>query len=315
MSEPFHHRPVMADQVVGVFQPVPPGVLVDATIGGGGHARLLLEARRDLRLVGLDRDPEALAAAAEVLAPFAERVELRHATFDRLAEIMGELAVDRTSGTLFDLGVSSPQLDRAERGFSYRASGPLDMRMDPTEPWSAADVVNGYPEDELVRVMRRFGEERHAVRIARAIVANRPIETTAELAEVVRQAIPAAARRRGRHPARRAFQAIRIEVNRELEQLPAALDQAIALTAPGGRVAALSYHSGEDRIVKERFRYHATGGCTCPPGLPCVCGAVRTVRLVRLTSATPTAEERAANRRAESARLRVAERLPTEDEG
>ncbi len=312
MSTPFQHRPVMADEVVAVFEPVPAGVLVDATVGGGGHARLLLEARPDLRLVGLDRDPDALAAAAETLAPYIERVVLRHARFDRLTDIMGELDIDRTSGTLFDLGVSSPQLDRPERGFSYRAAGPLDMRMDPGEPWSAADVVNGYAEAELVRVMRRFGEERHAARIARAIVAARPIETTAELAEVVRAAIPAAARRRGRHPARRAFQAIRIEVNRELELLPAALDQAISSTAPGGRVAVLTYHSGEDRIVKERFRYHATGGCTCPPGLPCVCGAVRTVRIVRLRSATPSAEELEANRRAESARLRVVEKLPAE---
>jgi 16S rRNA (cytosine1402-N4)-methyltransferase len=311
MTMPFDHRPVMADEVVEAFRPVPPGVIVDATVGGGGHARLLLAARPDLRLVGLDRDPDAVAAAARVLAPFGDRVELRHATFDRLAEIMGELAVDRISGTLFDLGVSSPQLDRAERGFSYRASGPLDMRMDPSEPWSAADVVNGYPLDELVRVLRDLGEERYAERVARAIVAARPLETTAELAEIVREAIPAASRRRGRHPARRTFQAIRIEVNRELEQLPGALDQAIAATAPGGRIVVLSYHSGEDRIVKARFRYHATGGCTCPPRLPCVCGAVRTVRLVRVPSATPSAEERAENRRAESARLRVAERLPT----
>jgi 16S rRNA (cytosine1402-N4)-methyltransferase len=304
----------MADEVVAALLPVPPGVFVDATVGGGGHARLLLEARPDLRLVGLDRDPDALAAAAETLAPFSDRVTLRRATFDRLAELMGDLAVDRTSGTLFDLGVSSPQLDRSERGFSYRVSGPLDMRMDPSSPWSAADVVNGYTEEQLADVLRRFGDERYAGRIARAVVAARPVETTVELAEIVRGAMPAAARRRGRHPARRTFQAIRIEVNRELEQLPDALDQAIALSEPGGRVGVLSYHSGEDRIVKERFRYHATGGCTCPPGLPCVCGAVRTVRLVRLPSATPSADEMAQNRRAESARLRVVEKLPEDAE-
>jgi 16S rRNA (cytosine1402-N4)-methyltransferase len=315
MSQRFHHRPVMADEVVAALLSVPPGVFVDATVGGGGHARLLLEARPDLRLVGLDRDPDALAAAAATLAPFSDRVTLRRATFDHLAEIMRDLAVDRTSGTLFDLGVSSPQLDRSERGFSYRVSGPLDMRMDPSSPWSAADVVNGYTEEQLADVLRRFGDERYAARIARAVVVARPIETTVELAEIVRGAIPAAARRRGRHPARRTFQAIRIEVNRELEQLPDALDQAIALSAPGGRVGVLSYHSGEDRIVKERFRYHATGGCTCPPGLPCVCGAVRTVRVVRLASATPSAAEAAQNRRAESARLRVVEKLPQDEEG
>jgi 16S rRNA (cytosine1402-N4)-methyltransferase len=314
MSTPFHHRPVMADEVVAAFGPVPAGVVVDATVGGGGHARLLLEARPDLRVLGLDRDPAAVAAAAEALARFGDRVQLRHARFDHLTEIMDELAIEHTSGALFDLGVSSPQLDEAERGFSYHRAGPLDMRMDPTEPWSAADVVNGYPEADLVRVMRTFGDERYAVRIARAIVAARPVESTVELAEIIRDAIPAPARRHGRHPARRAFQAIRIEVNRELALLPDAIDQAIAATVPGGRVAVLTYHSGEDRIVKERFRYHSTGGCTCPPGLPCVCGAVRTVRLVRLPSAVPGEGERAANRRAESARLRVAEKLPTPGE-
>jgi 16S rRNA (cytosine1402-N4)-methyltransferase len=304
----FHHVPVMADRIVEIFRPVPGGVLVDATVGGGGHARLLLEARPDLTLVGIDRDPVALAAAADTLAPFGGRVTLRHARFGDLDAVMTDVKPP-VSGVLFDLGVSSPQLDRAERGFSYRSDGPLDMRMDPTERWTAADVVNGYSEVELVRVLQEHGDERYAIRIAAAIVANRPIETTAQLAAVVRDAIPAPARRRGGHPAKRTFQAVRIEVNRELEQLPGAIDAAIDATAPGGRVAVLAYHSGEDRIVKERFRRAVTGGCTCPPGLPCVCDAVQTVRLLRPGAWKPTAAEVRANPRAESARLRAVEKL------
>jgi 16S rRNA (cytosine1402-N4)-methyltransferase len=305
----FHHLPVMAERIVEIFRPVPPGVLVDATVGGGGHARLLLEARPDLSLVGIDRDPAALAAAAAILAPFGHRVTLRHARFDHLDTVMTDLETKPVSGVLFDLGVSSPQLDQAERGFSYRHDGPLDMRMDPTERWSGADVVNGYSEVDLVRVLQEHGDERFAIRIAAAIVAARPVETTAQLAAIVRDAIPAPARRRGGHPAKRTFQAIRIEVNRELQILPDAIDTAIDFTAPGGRVAVLSYHSGEDRIVKDRFRRAVTGGCTCPPGLPCVCEAVQTIRLLRPGAWKPTAAEVAANPRAESARLRAAEKL------
>jgi 16S rRNA (cytosine1402-N4)-methyltransferase len=312
MDEDFHHAPVMVDEVVELFRPVPAGVLVDATLGGAGHARKLLEARPDCTLIGIDRDREALAAAAQVLAPFGDRVVLRHARFDALGTIMSELRVDEISGALFDLGVSSPQLDRARRGFSYRQAGPLDMRMDTGEPWTAADVVNGYPEAELARVLREHGDERFAERIARAIVAARPIEDTTRLAEVVRAAIPAATRRTGGHPAKRTFQAIRIEVNRELEILGPTLDDTIARTTPGGRVAVLTYHSGEDRIVKGHFRHAVTGGCTCPPGLPCVCDAVRTVRLVRPEKRMARPEELARNPRAESARLRAVERLPAD---
>jgi len=306
---PFLHRPVMADEVTAAFAAVPPGVLVDATLGGGGHAALLLAQRPDCRLLGLDRDPSALRAAGERLAPFGDRVVLRHARFDRLAVVMDELDLPSLSGVLFDLGVSSPQLDRPERGFSYRADGPIDMRMDPSEPWSGADVVNGYDQRRLARVLREYGDERFADRIASAIVAARPIETTVELAEIVRTAIPAAARRTGGHPAKRTFQAIRIAVNGELDMLPDALGQAIDALAPGGRVAVLSYHSGEDRLVKAAFRSAATGDCTCPPGLPCACGAVRTVRIVRPEHREPSAAEMTANRRAESARLRVVEKL------
>ena len=325
MTAPFVHRPVMLDEIVDVFATVPPGVILDATLGGGGHTEAILDSRDDLSVVGVDRDPAALAAATARLERFGDRFRAVHARFDDLQRIMPTDQIRRPSaddvaasdidaqlregwsGALFDLGVSSPQLDRADRGFSFRQSGPLDMRMDTTAPWSASDVVNGYDVDDLARVIRRYGDERFASRIARAIVAARPVETTAELAAIVTEAIPAATRRTGGHPATRTFQAIRIEVNGELEALPAALDEAIEATKPGGRIAVLSYHSGEDRIAKDRFR-NATGACDCPPGLPCVCGAVQTVRLVRRVPKRASAVERADNPRAGSARLRVAER-------
>jgi 16S rRNA (cytosine1402-N4)-methyltransferase len=308
-ADVFVHEPVMVVEIVEVFTAVPSGWVLDATLGGGGHSERILERRPDIGVIGIDRDQRAIRAATERLARFGDRVVLRHARFDELRDVMQELAISNLSGALFDLGVSSPQLDEEHRGFSYRHDAPLDMRMDPSEPWTAADVVNGRTEQELADILRRHADERFAHRIAKAIVAARPIETTRQLADVVTSAIPAATRRRGGHPAKRTFQAIRIEVNRELEILPDALDTAIAVTVPGGRVAVLSYHSGEDRLVKERFRSAATGGCTCPFDLPCVCGAVRTVRLVRVP-ATPAAEEIERNRRASSARLRVAEVIP-----
>lgn len=307
--EAFGHRPVMVDEVVGLLTPVPPGTVVDATVGGAGHARALLEAAGHLSVLGLDRDPVAVAAAAAALAPFGDRGRVRRSRFDRLRAVAEEEGLEALSGVLFDLGVSSPQLDRPERGFSHRGEGPLDMRMDPDDERTAADVVNGLPEADLARLLRTYGDERHAGRIARAIVAARPLRTTAELAEVVRDAIPAPARRRGGHPARRTFQAVRIEVNAELAVLPGALDAAVDLLAPGGRCVVLAYHSGEDRIVKDRFREAATGGCTCPPGLPCTCGAEPRVRLLKRGAWKPSADEVAANPRAGSARLRAVEKL------
>ena len=306
-AEPsFRHRPVMVDEIVEVFATVPPGLVVDATVGGGGHSGALLGAHASLRLLGIDRDVDALSAAADALRPFADRVSLRHGRFDQLAELVD----GPVSGVLFDLGVSSPQLDRPERGFSYRADAPLDMRMDRSQPRTAADVVNGEEEAALARMIAASGETRFARRIAHHIVEQRPIRTTGELAEVVREAVPAPARRRGGHPARPVFQAIRIAVNDELDILGPAIDQAIALLAPGGRCAVLAYHSGEDRIVKRRFLAAATGGCVCPPGLPCACGAVPVVRLLTRGARKPSADEVARNPRSESARLRVCERLP-----
>jgi 16S rRNA (cytosine1402-N4)-methyltransferase len=305
----FHHLPVMVHEIGELFGDVPSGFVLDATLGGGGHAEHLLEHWPHLSILGIDRDERALAAAQQRLARFGTRLQVFHTRFDGLDIAMEALHIDALSGALFDLGVSSHQLDVAERGFSYRNDAPLDMRMDQSQQWSAADVVNGYPAAQLAKVLQQFGDERFARRIANAIVAARPIERTSQLAEVVVSAIPAAARRTGGHPAKRTFQAIRIEVNAELDALPTALQSAIDHTQPRGRVAVLSYHSGEDRIVKEVFRTNETGGCECPPELPCVCDAVQTVRLVRGVRRTPTDAEQQGNRRAGSARLRVVERI------
>ena len=305
----FHHLPVMCDEVLEVLGLGPSGIVLDATVGGGGHAAAILSANPDMSLLGLDCDDAALTAAGERLARFGDRVVLHRSAFGDLAGAMEAVGVERISGFLFDLGVSSPQLDCAERGFSYRQAGPLDMRMDRRQRLTAAEVVNGYEEAELARILHRHADERYARRIARTLVAARPVVDTALLAELVREAIPAPARRRGGHPAKRTFQAIRIEVNGELDQLADALDEAVRRLVPGGRGAVLSYHSGEDRIVKERFDRAATGGCVCPPRLPCVCGAKPKVILPRRAGRTPGVDEAADNPRAASARLRSLERI------
>jgi 16S rRNA (cytosine1402-N4)-methyltransferase len=310
----FAHRPVMVDEIVDLLRPVPAGTVVDATLGGAGHTRAILRAHPQLRVLGLDRDADAIDAATAALRAdgLLERATLRHARFDALAGVLDELGLSEISGGLFDLGVSSPQLDRGDRGFSYRHDAPLDMRMDRRDARTAADLVNELPLTALAELFAANGEGRFAGRIARAVVAHRPLSTTGQLADVVRDAIPAAARRTGGHPAKRVFQALRIAVNAELDVLPIALDAAIARLAPGGRLAVLSYHSGEDRIVKERFLAAEGAGCTCPPRLPCVCGAAerRTVRLLHRGARKPSAAEVAANPRAESARLRSLEKLP-----
>jgi 16S rRNA (cytosine1402-N4)-methyltransferase len=303
MVQSFEHIPVLRDEVVSVFAPVPAGVLVDATVGGGGHSAALLAARADVRVVGLDRDEIALAAAAERLAPFGDRVTLVHAPFSSL----DETTTGPLSGVLFDLGVSSPQLDHSERGFSYRADAPIDMRMDQSIGQTAAQMVNELPEGALAALFRENGEGRLAGRIAHAVVSARPLTSTVQLADVVAAAVPAAVRRKG-HPAKRVFQALRIAVNDELGQLAIALPVALERLEVGGRCAVISYHSGEDRLTKQIFARASTGGCTCPPGLPCVCGAVVEHQLVFRGARRPRAEEIAVNRRAESARMRVIER-------
>lgn len=306
---PFVHVPVMAEEVVALLAPVPAGVVLDATVGGGGHARAILDRYPALRLIGLDQDGDAVAAARRALVPYGARAIVEHARFDDLGEIVDRHGLGHLSAALFDLGVSSPQLDRPDRGFTFRVDAPLDMRMDQRSQVTAADVVNTLGERDLVRLLVENGEGRFASGVAQAIIAARPLTTTAQLAEVVRNAIPAPARRHGGHPARRLFQGLRIAVNEELTVLPDALGQALDRLAPGGRAVVLAYHSGEDRLVKRVFAEAATGGCICPPTLPCQCGATPTVRLLTRGARKPTPAEVAANPRAESARLRAVERL------
>ena len=305
------HNPVLVDRVIELLLPALSGggVVVDATLGRGGHAAALLEAAPEIELIGIDWDAEALDESGANLSAYSQRVRTARADFASLTSVLERFGVASVRGVLFDFGVSSPQLDRPERGFSFRNEGPLDMRMDLSKPLTAAEIVNDYPEADLARVIRRFGEERFAGRIAKAIVKARPLATTTELAEVIRDAIPAATRRTGGHPARRSFQALRIEVNNELIQIQRALEQAIDVVEPGGRVATLTYHSLEDRIVKRSF-IEESRGCTCPPDFPvCVCGAQARLRVVTKRPITAGEREIELNPRASAAKLRVAERL------
>lgn len=314
MGATFVHRPVMYREVVELLTPVPAGVVIDGTLGGGGHARLLLGARPELRLLGIDRDRDAIAAASEALAEFGDRVVIVHAGFERLAEIVADQRIEGdVVGILFDLGVSSPQLDRAERGFSYWMDAPLDMRMDSAQDLTAATVVNEYGEYELASLIASNGEEKFARRIAREIVERRPLVTTGDLVEAVKAAIPAPARRRGGHPARRTFQAIRMEVNRELPNLADGLDDAVHLLSPGGRMLVLAYHSLEDRIVKRRFAdWSGTAEREqyVPRGLPDPTPVPEpVVKILSRKPMRPRADEIAENPRAESARLRAVEKI------
>ncbi len=308
MVQDYEHEPVMVEEVVNAIADVPPGAVVDATVGGGGHAAAILDAHSHLRVIGIDRDPNAVSAARARLARFGSRATVHHARFDKLLEVARSEGVPegQLSGVLFDLGMSSFQLDSQERGFSIRRDGPLDMRMDPTDPASptAADLVNNLPVAELTQMFTESGERKIASRLARKVVAGRPYSTTGQLADVVSAATPAALRRRG-HPATRVFQSLRIAVNDELEQLEDVLPAAISALRPEGRCVTIAYHSGEDRIVKAAFAQAETGGCACPAGLPCACGAVPIGRLVRRGARKPTPEEVARNPRAESARMRV----------
>lgn len=312
-EESFHHLPVLLEEVLEGLRPFTGGRYVDCTVGGGGHSRAILEASEPAgRLLGLDQDPAALEAAGKALAPFGSRVTLKKANFRRLLEAAREAGFDQADGVLFDIGVSSPQLDEGERGFSFHQDAPLDMRMDPEGPVTARDLVNGLEAAELTRLLRDYGEERWARRIADFIVRNRPLETTGQLVEVIKAAIPAAARRTGPHPARRTFQALRIAVNDELGALEEGLGQALDLVRPGGRVAVITFHSLEDRIVKQAMQAWARG-CSCPPDLPvCVCGRKPRARLVSRKPLTAGEEELSRNPRSRSAKLRLAEKLAPE---
>jgi 16S rRNA (cytosine1402-N4)-methyltransferase len=305
------HVPVLADRVVELLVPALEhgGIVVDATLGRGGHAGAILDAAPDAELIGIDRDPVALQESESYLAAYSDRVRLVRGDFKDLAALLERLGVASVRGVLLDLGVSSPQLDEAHRGFSFRTDGPLDMRMDPTQPLSAEDVVNHYAEQDLARVIARYGEERFARRIAKAILRSRPVSGTRALADIVKEAIPAATRRTGGHPARRTFQAIRIEVNGELEALELGLADAIDHAEPGGRVVAISYHSLEDRIVKKFFNEQARG-CVCPPEFPvCVCGKKERVKVLTRRPIRANEEEVHGNPRAEAAKLRAVERV------
>jgi len=303
----FWHIPVLRDQVAEIFADCPPGIVIDATLGGGGHTSAILSANTHLNVLGMDRDSDAIRASTDALAHFAGRVTITQGAFDELGKIADSKSLDNVSGVLFDLGVSSYQLDSPERGFSFRLDGPLDMRMDRTSSTTAADIVNSADAKFLAKIFASNGEPVFAMKIARAIVGERPIVSTAHLAEVVRSSIPARARRTGGHPATRIFQALRIAVNSELESLSSALRQALEITAIGGRVVVISYHSGEDRIVKSTFAAAVIGGCKCPQGLPCACGAVQKARLVFRKPIRPARGEIENNPRSSSALLRAVE--------
>ena len=309
MSE-FSHVSVLRNEAVEALKIFPGGVYLDGTAGGGGHSyEIASRLGAEGRLISLDRDEAAVAAASARLADFpnAEVVRANYENFDRVLDERGIALVD---GILLDIGVSSPQIDEAERGFSYMHDGPLDMRMDRDESLSAADIIADYPADELTRIFREYGEERFAKRIADRIVRERekaPIGTTLQLAKIVEQAVPAAKKRDG-HPAKRVFQALRIECNRELDILSNTVDRMIGRLAPGGRLAIITFHSLEDRIVKQAFRTQEDP-CTCPPDFPVwVCGKVSAGRVVTRKPVVPTEEECKANPRAASAKLRVFEK-------
>ncbi|MDX6308249.1 MAG: rRNA (cytosine1402-N4)-methyltransferase [Nocardioidaceae bacterium] len=312
--EPPEHTPVLLDRVVALLAPAlaePGSILVDTTIGLGGHTEALLARCPTARVVGLDRDAEALRLAAERLADFAPRTTLVHAVYDDLPRVLDELGLASVNGVLFDLGVSSMQLDRRERGFAYSVDAPLDMRMDASGGVTAAEVLNSYSALDLARVLRRYGEERFARRIAESVVRERaraPFETSERLVEVVRTSVPAAARRTGGNPAKRTFQALRIEVNDELSVLERALPSAIDALALGGRIVVMSYHSLEDRLAKQALSRRARP--TAPLDLPVPASELQPeLRLLTRGAEQAAPEETAVNPRAASARLRAAERI------
>ena len=311
MSE-FHHISVLLDECIDGLDIKPDGVYVDGTLGGAGHSFQIAARLSTGRLIGIDRDPVALAAAAKRLEPYKDRVTLVHSNFCEIASVLRDLQIEGVDGILLDLGVSSPQLDDGARGFSYMADAPLDMRMNNEDPLTAAEVVNTWPYEELKRILYDYGEERYAPKIAAAICARReqkPIRTTLELVDIIRSAMPASALREKQHPAKRSFQAIRIAVNDELGSVEKVMRDAIPCLNPGGRLAIITFHSLEDRIVKNGMA-DAAKGCTCPPNFPvCVCGKKPKVKLISRKPIVSGNEELERNPRARSAKLRVCEKL------
>ena len=307
----FTHKPVLLGPCIEALRIHPDGIYVDGTLGRAGHSREIAQRLTTGRLICIDRDQAAIEAARERLAPWLDRVTLVRSNFSELGDVLRQAGVSGADGMLFDLGVSSPQLDDASRGFSYMQDAPLDMRMDTSAALSAYEVVNTWSQEELRRILFEYGEERYAPAIARAIVRareNAPVKTTLELVEIIKSAMPPAALREKQHPAKRSFQAIRIAVNGELDALPPMLDAAVNGLNPGGRLAVITFHSLEDRIVKRALAEMARG-CTCPPEFPvCVCGRRPRVRLVNRKPVTADEAELADNPRARSAKLRVAEK-------
>ena len=311
MDKDYGHKPVLLDECLEALAIRPEGLYVDGTLGRAGHSLEIMRRLTTGRLIGIDRDGEAIEAARERLAEFGDRFTPVRGNFRDLGDLLGNLGAEKADGMLFDLGVSSPQLDDPARGFSYMHDAPLDMRMDSTAPLDARAVVNGWSYEELRRILFDYGEERYAPQIARAIVRrreDRPIGTTGELVEIIRSAMPAKALREKQHPAKRTFQAIRIAVNGELDALPPMLEAAVEWLKPGGRLAVITFHSLEDRIVKQTMKDLATG-CICPPEFPvCVCGRKPKVRLITRKPIVSGPRELEENPRARSAKLRVAER-------
>ncbi|MDD3653337.1 MAG: 16S rRNA (cytosine(1402)-N(4))-methyltransferase RsmH [Desulfotomaculaceae bacterium] len=309
----FVHVPVMMDEVLTGLELRPGGLYVDCTLGGAGHTIAILEQTRpDGRLIALDQDPEAIASARKKLSPYRDRLELIHANFIRLPEVLVQLKIKSVDGVLFDLGVSSYQLDNPARGFSYQHDAPLDMRMNPGQKVTAAEVVNKLPAKELTRIIRDYGEERWASRIVDFIQAERAkryIKTTGELVELIKKAIPAGARRNGPHPARRTFQALRIAVNRELDILAEAVRGAVHILRSGGRICVITFHSLEDRIIKDLFR-ELVSPCSCPKDFPvCICGRKKTLKIITAKPIMASVLELERNPRSRSAKLRIAEKL------
>lgn len=307
----FEHRPVLLDEVIEYLNIDPSGIYVDGTIGGGGHALAIVQRLTTGRLIGLDQDEEAIDAAGMRLKDYKDKVTIVRSNFHEIKDVLNGLNIDKANGILLDLGVSSYQLDTPERGFSYREDAPLDMRMDQRHKKTARDIVNEYSEAELYRIIRDYGEDRFAKNIAKHIVRARqdkPIETTFQLNEIIKAAIPAKVRATSGHPSKRTFQAIRIELNRELDVLKESLDDMIDLLKPGGRLAIITFHSLEDRIVKENFKVNENP-CICPPDFPvCVCGRKPKGRIITKKPVLPSEEEIEENSRSKSAKLRVFER-------
>ena len=308
----FHHVSVLLEECIEGLDIKPDGIYVDGTLGGAGHSSRIAAQLTTGRLIGIDRDPVALRAAGERLKPYADRVTLVHSNFCEIKQVLQDLGIDGVDGILLDLGVSSPQLDDGARGFSYMADAPLDMRMNSEDLLTAHTVVNTWPQEELKRILYTYGEERYAPQIASAICRRRqekPIDTTLELVDIIRSAMPAAALREKQHPAKRSFQAIRIAVNDELGSVEKVMRDAIPALNPGGRLAIITFHSLEDRIVKLGMA-DAAKGCTCPPSFPvCVCGKKPLVKIISRKPITSTEEELERNPRARSAKLRVCEKI------